>query len=61
MTATTDINEYGKRLLEEILPLIGLEVIDGGLSTDLKALAAIAVHDDAIFLNTYNEIALNFF
>ena len=61
MTATTDINEYGKRLLEEILPLIGLEVIDGGLSTDLNALAAIAVHDDAIFLNTYNEIALDFF
>ena len=49
MTATTDVHEYGKRLLEEILTLIDLEVIDGGVSTDPKSLAAIAMHGDAIF------------
>ena len=60
MTATTDVHEYGKRLLEEILTLIDLEVIDGGVSTDPKSLAAIAMHGDAIFLSTYNGIALDF-
>ena len=52
MTATTDAHEYGKRLLEEIVTLIDLEIIDGGVSTDPKSLAAIAVHGDAIFLST---------
>ena len=60
MTATTDAHEYGKRLLEEIVTLIDLEIIDGGVSTDPKSLAAMAVHGDAIFLSTYNGIALDF-
>ena len=40
--------------------LFDLEIIDGGVSTDPKSLAAIAVHGDAIFLSTYNGIALDF-
>ena len=60
MTANTDVDEYGKRLLEEILTLIDIEIIDGGVSTDPKSLAAIAVYGDAIFLSTYNGIALDF-
>lgn len=60
VTATTDVHEYGKRLLEEILDSIDLEIIDGGVSTDAKKLAEDARHADAIFLSTYNGIALDF-
>ena len=60
VTATTDVHEYGKRLLEEILNFIGLEVIDGGVSVDAKSLTKFARHADAIFLSTYNGIALEF-
>ena len=49
MTATTDVHEYGKRLLEKILTFIGLVGINGVVSTDPKALAEIAVRSDAIF------------
>ena len=60
VTATTDVHEYGKRLLEEILNFIGLEVIDGGVSIDPKSLTKFARRADAIFLSTYNGIALEF-
>ena len=60
VTATTDVHEYGKRLLEEILKFIGLEVIDGGVSVDAKSLTKFARQADAIFLSTYNGIALGF-
>ena len=60
VTATTDVHEYGKRLLEEVLDSIDLEIIDGGVSTDAKKLAEDARHADAIFLSTYNGIALDF-
>ena len=60
VTATTDVHEYGKRLLEEILNFIGLEVLDGGVSVDAKSLTKFAKHADAIFLSSYNGIALEF-
>lgn len=46
--------------MEEILSLTNSEIIDGGGSTGPKSLAAIEVHGDAIFLSTYNGIALDF-
>ncbi len=60
VTATMDVHKNGKRLLEEILTLIDLEIIDAVVSTNPKSLAAIAVHGDAIFVSSYNGITLDF-
>ncbi|MDF1749238.1 MAG: cobalamin-dependent protein [Alphaproteobacteria bacterium] len=60
VTATTDVHEYGKRLLEEIFSELGIEALDGGVSTDPDELAKVARDCDAIFLSTYNGVALSF-
>jgi methylmalonyl-CoA mutase cobalamin-binding domain/chain len=60
--ATTDVHEYGKRLVEQVLDKIGVSVIDGGVSTDADDLAKLA-HDmqaDAIAVSTYNGVASPF-
>ena len=60
--ATTDVHEYGKRLVEQVLHKIGIETIDGGVSTDADDLAALAcdVKADAIAVSTYNGVASSF-
>ncbi len=60
--ATTDVHEYGKRLVEQVLKKIGVETIDGGVSTDADDLAAFArdVEADVIAVSTYNGIASSF-
>lgn len=60
ITATTDVHEYGKRLLDEILLHLDVTVIDGAVSTDPDALAESAKDADAIFLSTYNGVALDY-
>jgi hypothetical protein len=60
VTATTDVHEYGKRLLEEVFSELGIETIDGEVSTDPDQLAEAARGSDAIFLSTYNGVALSF-
>jgi hypothetical protein len=60
VTATTDVHEYGKRLLEEIFFKLGIISVDGGVSTDPDRLAEAARGSDAIFLSTYNGVALSF-
>jgi methylmalonyl-CoA mutase cobalamin-binding subunit len=63
VTATTDVHEHGKLVLDEVLSRAGAEIIDGGTSTEPHALAALALHEraDAIALSTYNGIALNYY
>lgn len=60
VTATTDVHEYGKRLLEEIFAELEITAIDGEVSTDPDRLAETARGADAIFLSTYNGVALSF-
>lgn len=63
VTATTDVHEHGKLVLDEVLGQAGAEIIDGGTSAEPHALAAIALNEgaDAIALSTYNGIALSYF
>lgn len=60
VTATTDVHEYGKRLLDETLAALDAELIDGGVSTDPDALAEAARGADAVLLSTYNGVALDY-
>ena len=60
VTATTDVHEYGKRLLEEMFLELGIDTVDGDVSTDPDKLAEAARGTDAIFLSTYNGVALSF-
>jgi methylmalonyl-CoA mutase cobalamin-binding subunit len=61
--ATTDVHEYGKILVETVLRKLGVEICDGGTSTDPNDLVekALAARADLIALSSYNGIALQFF
>ncbi len=63
MVATSDVHEHGKMLVEEILRRLGVEVLDGGVSTDPGLLAERVRADrpDAVAISTYNGIALRYF
>jgi methylmalonyl-CoA mutase cobalamin-binding subunit len=60
--ATTDVHEYGKVLIETVLKGLGVDVIDGGTSTDPNDLAQQAQVSaaDFIALSSYNGVALQF-
>ncbi|HKG74722.1 MAG TPA: cobalamin-dependent protein [Aestuariivirgaceae bacterium] len=60
--ATTDVHEYGKVLIETVLKGLGVEIIDGGISTDPNDLALQAQTSaaDFIALSSYNGVALQF-
>ncbi len=60
--ATTDVHEYGKNLIDQVLRKLGVTVVDGGVSTDPDTLAALAhsANVDAIAISTYNGVALRF-
>jgi len=62
ITATTDVHEHGKLLLDMVLSEVGITVIDGGVSTDADDLAFQAKHvgAQAIAVSTYNGVALTF-
>lgn len=62
ITATTDVHEHGKLLLDTAFNSLGIVVIDGGVSTDADALAALAHKHgaDVIAISTYNGVALSF-
>ena len=63
LVATTDVHEHGKLLIEEILRRIDVEVIDGGVSTEVEALISNAknLQPDVIAVSTYNGVALDYF
>lgn len=63
VTATTDVHEHGKLVLDEVLSRAGADIIDGGTSAEPHTLAALALHEraDAIALSTYNGIALHYY
>lgn len=60
--ATTDVHEYGKILVEDVLHRLSTDVVDAGVSTLPKDVVARAQADgaDAIAVSTYNGIALEY-
>ena len=60
--ATTDVHEWGKILVEEVLQGLGVEILDGGVNADPDDLAMRARHGgaDLIALSTFNGIALTY-
>ena len=62
LTATTDVHEHGKMLLEQALGQLGVSTLDGGVSTDPDKLAkqALATCADAIAVSTFNGVALDY-
>jgi len=60
--ATTDVHEYGKILVETVLGRLGVELVEGGVSTDPSDLAeqARAGSTHLIALSSYNGVALGF-
>jgi methylmalonyl-CoA mutase cobalamin-binding subunit len=60
--ATTDVHEYGKILVEAVLRELGVDIVDGGTSTDPNDLAELAhaAQADFIALSSYNGVALQF-
>lgn len=62
LTATTDVHEHGKQLIDRLLSEVGVEVIDGGISVDPDQVAALAAEHgcDAIAMSTYNGVALTY-
>jgi len=63
LTATTDVHEHGKLVLDEVLSSAGAILIDGGTSVEPQALASKAQREqaDAIALSTYNGVALSYY
>ncbi len=61
-TATTDVHEYGKVLVEAVLNACGVRVSDSGVSVNADLLAEKALESGADFiaLSTYNGVALDY-
>ncbi|MBF0530376.1 MAG: hypothetical protein HQK55_14110, partial [Deltaproteobacteria bacterium] len=62
LVACTDVHEYGKLLLENVLSLLGVMIVDGGVSADPEAVANKAGENEvgAVAISTYNGVALNY-
>ncbi|MFW9905454.1 MAG: cobalamin-dependent protein [Candidatus Thorarchaeota archaeon] len=60
--ACTDVHEYGKILVEEVLKKLNYEIIDAGVSVDpdLVVQRAKKTGADFIAISTYNGIALSY-
>jgi len=58
----TDVHEYGKILIEEILRGVGIGIVDAGVHAEPAALIARARDGgaDVIALSTYNGVALDY-
>lgn len=63
LTATTDVHEHGKLVLDDVLSSAGATLIDGGTSVEPQVLAATALAEqaDAIALSTYNGVAMSYY
>ncbi len=62
LTATTDVHEHGKMLLDIVFSRAGFSVEDGGVSSDADHIVTLAKEKavDVIALSTYNGVALRY-
>ena len=62
LSATTDVHEHGKTLIDSIFSGADIELVDGGVSNDPDKIADMARHQEAnvIAVSTYNGVALRF-
>ena len=62
LTATTDVHEHGKMLLDMVFTQAGFDIEDGGVSADPDQIALLAQQRGAqvIALSTYNGVALRY-
>lgn len=62
VVACTDVHEYGKILIEEILRGLGIQIIDAGVHAEPETLLRKAREGgaDVIALSTYNGVALDY-
>ena len=60
--ATTDVHEYGKMMIENVMGRLGVSLVDGGVSSDPDDLVHTAKASDVDFLaiSTYNGVALDY-
>lgn len=58
--AASDVHEYGKILLIEVLERLGVRVADCGVHADPAAIARVAAAADAVAISTYNGVALDY-
>ena len=63
VTASTDVHEHGKRLIEGVLHGLGVGVVDGGVSAEPGEIARLAEARECagIALSTYNGVALTYY
>lgn len=59
---TTDVHEYGKLLIENMLSRLHIDTVDGGVCTDPADLVGLLQRKNAnvVALSTYNGIALDY-
>ncbi len=62
LTATTDVHEHGKSVLDTVMQGLAVTVEDGGISVDPDDLAEMAASSgaDLVCISTYNGVALGF-
>ena len=62
LTATTDVHEHGKMLLDIVFSRAGFFIEDGGVSSDVDHVVILAKEKavDVIALSTYNGVALRY-
>ena len=56
----SDVHEYGKIMLMDVLKRLGVTVIDGGVHAEPGAVALLAREADAVAISTYNGVALDY-
>ena len=63
LTASTDVHEHAKRLIEGLLNQLGVDIVDGGVSAETHEIAHLAETSKCtlIALSTYNGVALTYF
>lgn len=63
LTATTDVHEHAKLLIDNMFKDLGVTVVDGGVSVDPIDIArqVKTMEVDAIALTTYNGVALSYY
>ena len=58
--SSSDVHEYGKMLLVDVLEKLGVEARDAGIHAEPARVAELAASADLIAISTYNGVALDY-